>query len=217
MKELERYKISVAALQETKWFNDAVYKVGESIVIATGRPIPPVGETRQRGEEVAVVLSGPAVQAIEGLKLTSCNSYSAYRKVYIRLHSHTISCCAPTFSASRADKEKFKNEVQLALNAIPPSECYVIMGDFNARVGSRQGEGDIWASVRGPHGLGEMNLSGQELLAFLSINEATLCNIWFCKKTSTNRLGNTPRRRSSTALILPLCGKEIEGDALMRV
>ena len=49
--ELERYKISVAALQETKWFNDAVYKVGENIVIAAGRPTPPVGETRQRERE----------------------------------------------------------------------------------------------------------------------------------------------------------------------
>ena len=65
VKELERYKISVAALQETKWLNDAVYKVGESIVIAAGRPTPPVGETRQRGEGVAVVLNGPAVQAWE--------------------------------------------------------------------------------------------------------------------------------------------------------
>ena len=65
VRELERYEISVAALQETKWFNDAVYRVGESIVIAAGRLIPPDGEIRQRGEGVAIVLSGPAVQAWE--------------------------------------------------------------------------------------------------------------------------------------------------------
>ena len=65
-KDLERYKLSVAALQETKWCNDAVYKDREvCIVIAADRPTPPVEETRQRGEEVAVVLSGPAVQAWE--------------------------------------------------------------------------------------------------------------------------------------------------------
>ena len=35
------------------------------------------------------------------------------------------------------------------------------------------------------------------------------------KKTFTSRPGNNPRRRNGTALILPLCGKEIEGGALM--
>ena len=34
VKELERYRICAAALQETKWFGDAIYKVGDSIVVA---------------------------------------------------------------------------------------------------------------------------------------------------------------------------------------
>ena len=52
-------------------------------------------------------------------------------------HIHILSCYAPTFSASRTDKNKFLDDLQLALDAVPPSECYVIMGDFNAHVGSR--------------------------------------------------------------------------------
>ena len=85
--------------------------------------------------------------------------------------------------------------MQLALNAIPPSECYVVMGDFNACVGSRQGEGDMWASVRGPHGLGEVNESGRELLDFLSINEASLCNTWFCKKDIHKQTWKRPKTK----------------------
>ena len=201
VKELERYKISVAALQETKWFNDAVYRVGESIVIAAGRPVPPVGVTRQRGEGVAIVLSGPAVQAWEagGRQWRAWSS----RLVTVTLLTgkrtpdriHILSCYAPTFAASRADKEKFKDEVQQAMNAIPPSECYVIMGDFNARVGSRLSEGDLWTSVRGPHGLGETNDSGRELLAFLATNEATLCNTWFCKKDINKQTWKHPKTK----------------------
>ena len=56
-----------------------------------------------------------------------------------------------------------------------------MLGDFNARVGSRQ-DGDEWWRVRGPHGFGETNEAGKELLAFLSMNEATVCNTWYEKK-----------------------------------
>ena len=62
-RELERYWLFVCALQETKWFGEAGYKVVESIELATGRPIPPATEPKQRGEGVAIVLGGPAVKA----------------------------------------------------------------------------------------------------------------------------------------------------------
>ena len=48
---LEKYRVTVAALQETKWFGNEVYKFGESLVLAAGRPIPQ--EDRQQGEGVA--------------------------------------------------------------------------------------------------------------------------------------------------------------------
>ena len=58
---------------------------------------------------------------------------------------------------------------------------YVTLGDFNARVGSREDE-DMLAAVRGPHGLGVVNDAGRELLSFLSSHQATIGNIWFEKK-----------------------------------
>ena len=51
--ELNRYKIDVAALQETKWFGDAAYRVGDSMVLTAGRKTPDSDETRVRGEGVA--------------------------------------------------------------------------------------------------------------------------------------------------------------------
>lgn len=191
VRELERYKIYVAALQETKWFGEATYKVGESIVIAAGRPIPPANQPRQRGEGVAIVLSGVALKAWK----TGGEIWMAWSSRLVtatlqpgRTHTdriHILSCYAPTFAANRADKDRFLDELQQALDAIPPSECYVLMGDFNARVGSRVGEDHHWAGVRGPHRLGEMNDAGRELLTFLSTNEATICNTWFPKKRYT--------------------------------
>ena len=65
--------------------------------------------------------------------------------------------------------------------AIPSNECYVVLGDFNALVGSRVVD-DLWWYERGPHGYGEINEAGVELLSFLSTNEATVCNTWFKKR-----------------------------------
>lgn len=59
---------------------------------------------------------------------------------------------------------------------------YVILGDFNACVGSRQGEEDPWGHVRGPHGYGDYNDAGRELLAFLSTNKAVICNTYLEKR-----------------------------------
>ena len=68
--ELGRYKTDIAALQETKWFGEGVYRVGgggggggRSVVLAAGRPVPRAGAVKQRGEGVAIVLSGLPVGA----------------------------------------------------------------------------------------------------------------------------------------------------------
>ena len=61
--ELDRYKVVVVALQETRWFGNGVYKVEESVVLAAGREVPQEESVRRRGEGVAIVLSGPAVMA----------------------------------------------------------------------------------------------------------------------------------------------------------
>ena len=56
-------------------------------------------------------------------------------------HLHFLSCYAPTFGASQEEKEQFYADLQQAIFAIPPQECYVVLGDFNARVGSREADG----------------------------------------------------------------------------
>ena len=81
------------------------------IVLEADRPAPSAGESRQRGEGVAIVLGGPAVQAWKA----SGKQWKAWssRLVTATLHTgksrsdriHILSCYAPTFSASRADKE----------------------------------------------------------------------------------------------------------------
>ena len=63
VRELKRYNVKVADLQETKWFKCDVYDVARSVVLTAGRPIPDAAESFQRGEGVAIVLLDWAVEA----------------------------------------------------------------------------------------------------------------------------------------------------------
>ena len=53
-----------------------------------------------------------------------------------------------TFGASRAEKDTFFDHLQEALDEIPPNETYIVLGVFNAHVGSRSPvDDDHWASA----------------------------------------------------------------------
>ena len=65
-----------------------------------------------------------------------------------------LSCYAPIRGSSRAAKDDFFRDFELALALIPPEEPYIILGDFNACVESRSEAHDLWDGVRGPDGYG---------------------------------------------------------------
>ena len=49
--------------------------------------------------------------------------------------------------------------------------------------------------MRGPHGHGSLNEAGKELLSFLSINDATVCNTWFEKKAIHKQTWQHPKSK----------------------
>jgi len=67
------------------------------------------------------------------------------------------------------------------LNSVPSGKQWILLGNFDARVGSRVYCDDQWDGVREPYGFGELNDAGRELLPFLSSNEGIVCNTWFQK------------------------------------
>ena len=79
--------------------------------------------------------------------------------------------------------------------AIPHDEPFILLGDFNARVGSRVSEYNLWSSVRGPHGYGVSNDAGEELLTFLAAHEATVVNTWFEKKSIYKQTWQHPKSK----------------------
>ena len=54
---------------------------------------------------------------------------------------------------------------------------------------------DEWSSVRGPDGFGSTNDSGKELLSFLAMHQATVCNTWFRKKDIHKQTWQHPKSK----------------------
>ena len=62
VRQFQNSHIKVAALQETKWFDSAVYSVGDAQVLSSGGPVPR-DSARVRSAGVALVVRGRALRA----------------------------------------------------------------------------------------------------------------------------------------------------------
>ena len=68
-----------------------------------------------------------------------------------------VSVYAPTQRARQEDKDKFYEDLQCVVDGVSAEDVLLIVGDFNARVGSGKTDLDEWDGVRGKHGVGRMN------------------------------------------------------------
>ena len=71
------------------------------------------------------------------------------------------------------------DQLQVAVASVPDRDMIIVMGDFNAHVGSNF---DQWGSVIGPHGPSELNENGEHLLDFCACNNLIVTNTWFQHK-----------------------------------
>ena len=141
--KLKGLKIEVAGLQETTWSVKEVYTVGDSAVLASGRSLPTSGDFR-RGEGVAIVLRGRTLAAwkARGLQWTAMSPRLVIARLQLTdphgrpILYHVIACYAPTFRALKTTEEQFYDKLQTALLSVTGLDKFVVLGDFNARVGS---------------------------------------------------------------------------------
>ena len=162
--ELARYDVVVGTLQKTKWFGSEVYEINESVVLTPGRSKTAEGETIKRGEGVALVFRGLALVAWKrggGKQWKACSSRAV--SACLRLDGstkgiHVVSCYAPIKATSREDKDAFFKQLDNINSSVPSGKIYILLGDFNARLGSRDSFNDQRGNVRHSHGLGALQI-----------------------------------------------------------
>ena len=85
-----------------------------------------------------------------------------------------IQVYAPTSNTEEAEVERFYEELQDLLELTPKKDVLFIIGDWNAKVGSRETPG-----VTGKFGLGVQNEAGQRLIEFCQENTLVRANTLF--------------------------------------
>ena len=85
-----------------------------------------------------------------------------------------IQVFTPTSNAEEAEVEWFYEDLQDLLELTPQNDVLLIVGDWNAKVGSQE-----IAGVMGKFGLGVQNEAGQRLIEFSQENALVIANTLF--------------------------------------
>ena len=85
-----------------------------------------------------------------------------------------IQVYAPTSYAEETEVERFYEDLQDLVELTPKKDVFFIIGDCNAKVGSRETPG-----VTGKFGLGMRNEAGQRLIEFCQENALVIANTLF--------------------------------------
>ena len=189
-RELFRYKVEIAALTETRLAEEGLLKeVGAGYTFFwSGRKKE---ERRKAGVGFAIKshivskLSG-LPKGINDLLMTLRLSLSGKRRATI------VSAYASTMTNPDEAKDKFCDDLDSVISAAPRTDKLIILGDFNARVGT---DHQIWESVIGSEGVGKCNSNGLLLLRKCAEHELLITSTVFRLPTRRKTSWMHPRTK----------------------
>ena len=100
---------------------------------------------------------------------------------------HIIQAYAPTTTHSETVSDEFYDALQLHIQKVPKKESLIVLGDFNAKIGT---DHSLWAPTLGKYGLGKVNSRGEKLLEFCTLHKLVVCNTYFqhCRRATWTAL-----------------------------
>ena len=126
-------------------------------------------ENAAHTEGVAIMLSRTAQKALIGWEAHGSRIITASfttKKKNIKMN--VIQCYAPTNDHDDKDKDQFYNRLQAILDQLKDKDINILMGDFNAKVGS---DNRGYEEAMGQHVLGEMNENGERFADLCGLND----------------------------------------------
>nr|VZI08472.1 unnamed protein product [Spirometra erinaceieuropaei] len=206
-RELARYKVDIAALSETRFSEQGqLEEVGAGYTFFwSGRP-----RAERRDAGVAFAIRSDIVGRLSCLPQGINDRLMSLRLPLRRggKFATIISAYAPTMTSSDAVRDKFYEDLHALLATGSKADKLIVLGDFNARVGT---DHTAWRGVLGPHGLRGSNDNGLLLLRTCAEHRLILTNTFFCLPEREKATWRHPRSRQWHLLDYVLAGGEISG------
>ena len=154
------YKLDLLGMCEARLVGSGQSVVGDYTMVHSGHR-----SKRQGG--VALLMSRQATGSLVNWDPVS----DRVLRATFRVRNETLTvllCYAPTLEADAVVKDGFYDRLSSVVSCIPKRHRVVVMGDFNAKVGSDPTNGP---GVMGRHGMGVINDNGSRLIEFATLQE----------------------------------------------
>ena len=171
-RELDRYGIDIAALNETRILGESKFEDGGYTFFLKGKPI---GDKHYHG--VGFAIHSCLVRHLDGKEPVGINERLMTMSLPLVGSTLSIICAyAPTLAQSDEIKDTFYESLNTAIENVPATHKLLLLGDFNARVGR---DYTSWENTIGRHGVGNENSNGTRLLSLCAQNELSITNTIF--------------------------------------
>ncbi|XP_055384420.1 uncharacterized protein LOC129614059 [Condylostylus longicornis] len=165
--EMTRLNINILGISEMRWPDAGELKKDDATVFYSGN------QNRKHSNGVGMIIKGHAAKCV------STFIPHSDRTMLVKLSAkpvniNLIQVYAPTADKSDEAIEEFYHDIDELMKLTKPQELNIVLGDFNAKVGSTQVEG-----VTGHFGLGDRNERGDRLIQFCQENKMKIANTWF--------------------------------------
>jgi len=171
--ELQRLQVDIAALQETRLAESGCLKESDYTFFWHGKE-----EAEKREYGVGFAVRNLLLDKIQ------LGSVGTDRMLSMQLNTsdgpvNLLCVYAPTLTAPDNIKDDFYSQLDSIIKGFKKQEALIILGDFNARVGS---DNEAWPTCLGHFGVGKCNDNGQRLLELCSYHELCVSNTFFSTK-----------------------------------
>ncbi|BHF61520.1 hypothetical protein SprV_0100449500 [Sparganum proliferum] len=210
-RELARYKVDIAALSETRFSEQGqLEEVGAGYTFFwSGRP-----RTERRDAGVAFAIRNDIVGRLPCLPQGINDRLMSLRLPLRRggKFATIISAYVPPMTSPDAARDKFYEDLHALLTTVSKADKLIVLGDFNARVGT---DHTAWRGVLGPHGLRGSNDNGLLLLRTCAEHRLILTNTFFCLPEREKATWRHPRSRQWHLMDYVLVRRRDQRDVLV--
>nr|VZH92207.1 unnamed protein product [Spirometra erinaceieuropaei] len=179
-RELARYKVEVTALSETQFSEQGQLEEDR----ATRRGCRLRHPERHRGT-TSLFAAGHQRSSDEAPSAPPGGGGGEFAPIISAYAS-------PMSNPDVAARDKFYEDLHALLATVSKADKLIVLGDFNARVGT---DHTAWRGVLGPHGLRGSNDNGMLLLRTCAEHRLILTNTFFCLPEREKATWRHPRSR----------------------